>query len=147
MLQLKIPLYEAGADHAKIREAQQTSVQRRMELEEARHKAHEMARNAWQALRTAGAAIEADKKEIEAATDALEGVKVQAQVGTRTTLDELNAEQELLDAKTDLAKSEHDHALAILQIKSAIGALTAEGMDLHLNPYDPKQHYKDTHAL
>ena len=146
MLQLKIPLYEAGADHARIRSAQQTSVQHRMELEDARHRAHETAHNAWQALLTTDAAIKADKLEINAATKALEGVKVQAHVGTRTTLDELNAEQELLDAKTDLAKSEHDRNLAILQIKSAIGDLTADALKLPLDPYDPKQHYDDNHA-
>jgi outer membrane protein TolC len=108
--------------------------------------AHETAHNAWQALLTTEAAVKADKLEIEAATKALEGVKVQAHVGTRTTLDELNAEQELLDAKTDLAKSEHDRNLAVLQIKSAIGTLTAEGMALPLDPYDPRQHYADNHA-
>jgi TolC family type I secretion outer membrane protein len=146
MLQLKIPLYEAGADHAKIRAAQQTSVQDRMELEEARHHAHELAHNGWQALQTTDAAIKADLREIDASARALEGVKVQAHVGTRTTLDELNAEQELLDAKTELAKSEHDRNLAILQIKSAIGDLTADGLKLPLTPYDPTQYYADNHA-
>jgi TolC family type I secretion outer membrane protein len=146
MLQLKIPLYEAGADHARIRAAQQTSVQHRMELEDARHHAHELAHNAWQALATTEAAIKADEREITASAKALDGVKVQAQVGTRTTLDELNAEQELLDAKTDLAKSEHDRTLAVLQIKSAIGELTADALKLPLDPYDPKQYYDDNHA-
>jgi outer membrane protein len=88
----------------------------------------------------------ADLREIDASARALEGVKVQAHVGTRTTLDELNAEQELLDAQTELAKSEHDHALAILQIKSAIGDLTADGLKLPLTPYDPTQYYADNHA-
>ncbi|MDR3560886.1 MAG: TolC family outer membrane protein [Negativicutes bacterium] len=146
MLQLKIPLYEAGQDYAQIRQAEQTSVQHRMELEDARHRAHENAHNAWQALLTSEAAVKADKAEIAAAAKALEGVKVQAHVGTRTTLDELNAEQELLDAKTELAKSEHDRNLAVLQIKSAIGELTADALRLPLDSYNPKQHYDDNHA-
>jgi TolC family type I secretion outer membrane protein len=146
MLQLKIPLYEAGADHARIRAAQQTSVQYRMELEEIRHRVHETARNAWQALATTDATIKADKREIEAAANALKGVEIQARAGTRTTLDVLNAEQELLDAKTDLAKSEHDRTLAILQIRSSIGELTADALKLPLVPYDPKKYYDDNHA-
>jgi len=146
MLQLKIPLYEAGADHAKIRAAQQTAVQYRMEMEETRHRAHELARNAWQALATTEASIKADAREIEAAGHALEGVGIQQRAGTRTTLDVLNAEQELLDAKTDLAKAEHDRTLAVLQIKSAIGELTAEALKLPLDPYDPKKYYKENHA-
>jgi TolC family type I secretion outer membrane protein len=143
MLQLKIPLYEAGQDHAQIRQAQQTSVQRRMELEDALHHAHEIARNAWQALLTSEFAVKADQREIAAAAKALEGVKVQARVGTRTTIDELNAEQELLDAKTELTKSEHDRNLAVVQIKASIGDLTADALKLPLDPYNPKQHYND----
>ncbi|MGB9153393.1 MAG: TolC family outer membrane protein [Alphaproteobacteria bacterium] len=145
-LQLKIPLYDAGTDYAHVREARQTSVQRRMELEEARHHAHESARNAWQTLLTTSAAIKADRLEIEAASHALEGVKADSDVGTRTILDVLNAEQELLDAKTDLAKSDHDRNIAVLQIKSAIGELTAETWHLPLTPYNPEKHYDDNHA-
>ena len=147
MLQLKIPLYEAGADHAQVRAAQQSSVQRRMELEDMRNQVRELAYKSWQGLQTTKAAIKADELQIEAAKKALEGVKIQAQVGTRTTLDELNAEQELLEARTDLARAEHDKALAVLQLKLAVGVLTAEALKLPLDPYDPKQHYEDTHAL
>ena len=137
LLQLTMPLYRSGAEYSKIRAAQQTSTQHHMELEEARHKAHETAHNAWQALLTANAAIKADRLEVDAASRALEGVKIQSKVGTRTTLDVLNAEQELLDAKTDLAKSEHDRNLAVLHIKSAIGQLTADALKLPLDTYDP----------
>jgi outer membrane protein len=140
-LQLKIPLYDSGANYAQVRQLQQTSVQHRMELEDARHKAYESAHNGWQTLLTAEAAVKADRLETDAAAKALEGVKVQSRVGTRNTLDVLNAEQELLDAKTDMARSEHDRNLAVLQIKSAIGALTADALDLPLTPYDPQRHY------
>ena len=146
MLQLKIPLYDAGTDYAHVREAEQTSVGRRMELEEARHHAHEAAHNAWQTLLTTNAAVKADKLEIEAAARALDGVKAQSRVGTRTILDVLNAEQELLDAKIDMAKSEHDRNLAVLQIKSALGELTADALNLPLTTYSPERHYDDNHA-
>ena len=104
--------------------------QRQDELDEARHKAHETADNAWQALMTAQAALDADKTEVDAAAEALEGVKEESKVGTRTTLDVLNAEQELLDAKIDQVKSQHDRDLAVLQIKAAVGELTAENLKL-----------------
>jgi len=143
MLQLKVPLYQSGAEYASIRAARQTSVQRRMELEAARRAARELALNAWQALQTAEAAIKADRLGVEAAKKALEGVRVQSKVGTRTTLDVLNAEQELLDAKTELARAEHDRDLAVLQIKASTGELTADALKLPLEPYDPSRHYDE----
>lgn len=144
MLQLTVPLYHAGSDYSHAREAEQTVSQRRMELEEARRKAHEDAVNAWQNLETADSALTADDAEIKAAGLALNGVKAEANVGTRTTLDVLNAEQELLDAKVDSAKSRHDRGMAILRIKAAIGALTAENLKLPVTAYDATRHYDDS---
>jgi outer membrane protein len=143
LAQLTVPLYRSGADYSKTRAAQQTSTQRRLELEDTRHKAHEAAHNAWQSYVTAKAAIVADDAEVGAAASALEGVKVESKVGTRTTLDVLNAEQELLDAKVEMARAQHDKNLAILQIRSAIGELTANALKLPVDTYDPKHHYDD----
>jgi outer membrane protein len=58
LVQLTMPLYRSGADYSKTRAAEQTVTQRRMELEEARHKAHETANNAWQGLTSAKAAVD-----------------------------------------------------------------------------------------
>jgi len=146
MLQLTVPLYRSGTDYSKIRAAQETSVQRSMELEETRHRAHESANNSWKAMQITTAAIEADKTEVKAAEDALKGVKVGEKVGTRTTLDVLNAQQELLDAKINLARSEHDKILAMMQIKDAVGDLTADSLELPVETYDPKQHYDDARS-
>jgi outer membrane protein len=143
LVQLTVPLYRSGADYSKARAAEQTYSQRRDELDEARHKAHETADNAWQALMTAQAALDADRTEVDAATQALEGVKEESKVGTRTTLDVLNAEQELLDARIDQVKSQRDRDFAVLQIKAAIGHLTADNLKLQVEPYDPKRHYED----
>lgn len=114
-----------------------------MELEEARHKSHESAHNAWQARATAEAAIRADQAEIEASSEALKGVKVEAKVGTRTTLDVLKAEQELLDSKVDMARVRHDRDLAVLQIEAAVGELTTDALNLPVEIYDPKRSYDD----
>ncbi len=143
MAQVTIPLYHGGADYSKVRAASQVAMQRRMELEEARHRAHEAVDNAWKALSVSHAAIKADQREVDSAKRAYEGVKVEHRVGTRTTLDVLNAEQELLDAKIDLARSEHDRDVAMLQIKSAVGEFTADALKLPLETYDPKHHYDD----
>jgi outer membrane protein len=143
LVQLTVPLYRSGADYSKTRQAQQTETQRRDELDEARHKAHEAADNAWQSLMTAQSALDADKVEVDAAAQALKGVREESRVGTRTTLDVLNAEQELLDARIDQVKSQHDRDLAILQIKAAVGQLVADSLKLPVEIYDPKRHYRD----
>jgi len=143
LVQLTVPLYRSGTDYSKTRQAQQTATQRREELDEARHKAHESADNAWQSFMTAQAALDADRSEADASAQALAGVKEESKVGTRTTLDVLNAEQELLDAKTDMVKAQHDRDLAVLQIRAAEGMLTAQNLKLPVEPYDPKRHYDD----
>jgi outer membrane protein len=143
LVQLTVPLYRSGTDYSKTRADQQTYSQRRDELDEARHKAHEAAENAWAALNSSQSALDADKGEVDAAGKALEGVKEENKVGTRTTLDVLNAEQELLDARIDQVKSQRDRDYAVLQIKAAAGTLTAERLSLPVEPYDPKRHYQD----
>jgi len=147
MVQLRVPLYEGGADYARIRAAQQTGVQYRMELDEARNRAQETLRGAWSAYFAADSTVASATTEIEAAAEALKGVRTEARVGTRTTLDELNAQQELLDAKTNLARAEHARSLAALQIRQATGRLTADALRLPVDLYDPQKHYDETHAL
>ncbi len=142
-LQLSVPLYRSGADYARIRAARETREARADDLEEARHKAREAADNAWQALATADAALNADDLEAKAAEKALEGVKAEAEVGTRTTLDVLNAEQELLDARIDRLRSRHDRDFALLRLRAAAGDLTAERLRLATEKYDPKRHYEE----
>jgi outer membrane protein len=141
MARLTIPLYRSGADYSKARAARQTVTQRRLELEDSRHRAREIAIRAWQNLLTSRAAITAHKSEVAAAELALHGVKEEANAGTRTTLDVLNAEQELLNARVDLVKAGHAEAVAILQVKAAVGALTARELHLPVDDYNPSVHY------
>jgi TolC family type I secretion outer membrane protein len=143
LVQVTLPLYRSGADYSKTRAAQHAVTERRMQLEDARHEAREAALSAWQSLTTARGALAADKEEEDAADLALQDVKEQAVVGTRTTLDVLNAEQERIDAKTGIIRAEHDIAVAILQIRSATGTLTAEGLKLPVTLYDPDHNYEE----
>jgi outer membrane protein len=143
LVQLTVPLYRSGTDYSKTRAAEQTASQRRDELDDARHKAHEGAENAWAALGMAQSALDADKNEVVAAAEALKGITEENKIGTRTTLDVLNAEQELLDAQIDEVKSRHDRDFSLLQIRAATGTLTAGELKLPVEPYDPARHYRD----
>jgi outer membrane protein len=70
-------------------------------------------------------------------------VQREAEVGSRTVLDVLNAEQTLLNSRVSLVRSQHDQSLAAHQLLSVIGLLTGEGMGLSGPMYDPVTHFND----
>ena len=88
--------------------------------------------------KTSRAALE---KQIEAAEVAFNGVKEEASLGARTTLDVLNAEQELLDAKSQFINAIYDEYLAAYDVLSASGLLTVENLNLPVVRYEPEQYY------
>lgn len=140
---MTIPLYTGGADYARTREAKQTASQRLLELEESKRRARESAVQAWQQLATARAAIVARRAQVTAAELALEGAKQEAAVGTRTTLDVLDAEQEFLDARVNLVSAERDETVAIFNTRAAVGQMTAQALALPVPVYDPDKYYED----
>lgn len=142
LVQMSMPLYKTGADYSRTRAAEQKVTEQRMRLEEARHQAYEDASSSWQNLDTSRNTLAADQAEKDAADLALQNVREEAKVGTRTTLDVLNAEQELIDAQSGIIQAEHDIAVAILQVRSATGNLTAVALRLPVDLYDPNKHYE-----
>ncbi len=141
ILTLTVPLYQSGSVYSRLREARQTASQRRREIDTARRDATETAARAWETLETSRARIESFKAQIRASEVALEGVQREASVGSRTVLDVLNAEQELLDAKVNIVSAERDETVAVFELKSAIGELTADYLSLPVTAYDSKKHY------
>lgn len=139
---LSVPIYEGGtATYARVREAKEIAGQRRMEIEQSVRSAVETASKAWEGLETAKAQVRSYADQIKASEIALEGVKREAEVGSRTVLDVLDAEQELLDARVNLVKAQRDQLLAAFQLKSAVGKLTAQELGLSVDIYDPTKHY------
>ena len=96
---------------------------------------------AWESLNSAAAQISAISAQVEAASIALEGVQREAQVGARTILDVLDAEQELLDARVNLVRAQRNHRVAAYQMLSATGLLNAQTLGLEVDLYDPIVHY------
>ncbi len=143
LVTLSVPLYQSGSVYSRLREARQTAGQQRMLLEQARRSAIEAASQAWDELVSTRARIQSIGAQITAAEVALDGVKREATVGSRTVLDVLDAEQELLDAKVDLVRAQRDEMVAVFNLKSAIGQMTAAGLDLRVAPYDPTLHYEE----
>lgn len=141
--QVSVPLYESGATYSRVRAARQTASQRLIDVEVARRNAIEQSTSSFEALQTARARIESLQAQIRAAEVALEGVRQEANVGSRTVLDVLNAEQELLDAQVSLVRSRRDMLVAGFQLLSATGRLTAQALNLPVELYDFEANFKD----
>lgn len=138
---LSVPLYQGGGEYARVRETKHTVRQRREDLEATYRAVREEVTDAWQTMTTATATIESISEQVRAAEIALEGSRQEALVGQRTVLDVLDQEQDLFQAEVDLVRAQRDQIIASYRLKSAIGQLTAQGIDLGIEPYDPGAHY------
>lgn len=96
---------------------------------------------AWANLAVAAASIEASDLQIRAAQAAFDGVREEAAAGTRTTLDVLNAEQELLDARNARLEAEAQRYVAVYQVLATMGLLTVDHLKLGIPTYDPEAYY------
>lgn len=138
---INVPLYEAGSVYSAVREAKQVESQRRIEIIGAARSVRESVVSSWNLLIAARETIASSKAQVSAAAIALDGVKQENLVGSRTTLDVLNAESALLDAQIILAQAERDQIVAAYQILGSVGRLTARQIGLGADYYDPIENY------
>lgn len=141
-LQLTMPLYEGGAVYSQTRQRKQVHNQRRIQVEEQRRAVRQSVVQAWEGLSTARSNITARRSQVDASRIALEGVQQEAEVGSRTTLDVLDAEQEYLDARVAEVRARRDEYVAGFTLLSAIGRLGARPLNLAVDYYDPETNYK-----
>jgi TolC family type I secretion outer membrane protein len=141
--QVQVPLYQSGAEYSQIRQAQESHSQRRIEIASAERAVIEGVTNAWEQLRSARAVITSSREQVRANEIALDGVRQEAAVGSRTTLDVLDAEQTLLNSRVTLVRAQREEYVAGFQLLSAIGRLDARNLKLNVPVYDPTENYKD----
>jgi TolC family type I secretion outer membrane protein len=139
--QLNIPLYQAGAVSARVRQAKQSASQKRIQVNDAERSARAIASAAWERLAVARARVTQFESQVDANKTALEGTREQARVGSRILLDVLNAEQELLDAQVSLVVAKRDTYVAGLEMLSATGRLTARDLGLPVEYYDETAYF------
>jgi outer membrane protein TolC len=124
-----IPIYEGGAVYSRIREAKQTASQRALEILEVRRQVRQQVTEAWNLLLAAKSTIRAAKAQVEANRLALEGVQQEMRAGSRTVLDVLDAEQELVDSQVLLASAERDRIITGYQLIASVGRMTARDLN------------------
>ena len=120
--QMTVPIYQGGAEYSTIRQSKETLGQRRLELALNRDQARANVVQTWGQLEAAKAQITATQAQVAAAEIALNGVREEARVGQRTTLDVLNAQQELVNARVALVTAQRDRVVASYTLLAATRA-------------------------
>ena len=139
--QVAAPIYDGGTAASQTRQAKETATQSRLVLDQVRNQSRTAAIGAWVANEGAKVAVSASEAEVRAATIALDGVRKEAAGGQRTTLDVLNAQQDLISAKARLIGAQRDRVIASYTLLSAIGRLDVTTLALNTPDYLPQVHY------
>ena len=144
---LTVPIYEGGEVYARVRQAKETAGQRRLEADVARDQVRATVISSWGALEASRAQIEAAQAQVQASEVALSGVREEARVGQRTTLDVLNAQQELLTARVNLITAQRDRVVNSYAVVQAMGRLSTRALGLRIPQYSPKEHFNQVKDL
>jgi outer membrane protein len=140
--QVSVPIYQGGQEYSLIRQSKETLGQQRIQLDTARDLVQSNVTQSWGQLEAAKAQIQATQAQVNSAEIALNGVREEARVGQRTTLDVLNAQQELVNARVALVTAQHDRVVASYSLLSTTGGLSIPGLGLKTSVYDPTTHYQ-----
>lgn len=135
------PIYQGGQLSSIKRQAYASRDQRRAALLQLTKLIPQSVTNAYANLRVAQAARAASDEQVRAATVAFRGTREEATLGARTTLDVLDAEQELLDARNTQISAVVDETIAAYTVLYTMGQLTAEDLALNVPRYDPAEYY------
>ncbi len=138
-----IPLYEAGSVRSRVRQAKHTANQRYLEILEARRQVRQEAISNWENLQASEAEIRSRQAQVKAASVAQEGVRAEAEFGSRTVLDTLDADQELLDARVALVTAQRNEIVAQFALLSTIGLLRPETLGIETRRYDYDRNLKE----
>lgn len=140
-LQMTVPIYQGGQLKALERKALAQVHASRSGLNQTVLEVRQSVGESWSRLAIANAQLEASERQIRAAQVAFNGVREEAKLGARTTLDVLDAEQALFDARTNRVVFETQVYAAAYQLLSSMGLMTVTNLNLPVKQYDPAEYY------
>jgi outer membrane protein len=140
--QLSVPIYQGGGEYALIRQSKENVAQQRLTLETTRDQTRADVVTAWGQLVAGKAQVSSAQAQVTASEIALNGVREEAKAGQRTTLDVLNAQQALVNARVALVTAQHDRVVASYNVLQRIGRLSPQVLKLPTSTYDPSVHYQ-----
>ena len=139
---LTIPLYEAGFSYSKVRQAKQIANQKRLDIDTVRLKVKNNVFESWENLVATKAKLNAYKSQIKAYEIAVESTRREWEVGTKTMVDVMDAEQDLLDAKLNEIKAKGDEVVESFNLIALCGNLTMDNLNIGAEIYDPVANYE-----
>jgi outer membrane protein len=142
VVQLSVPVYQGGAEYSLIRQSKETLAQQRLNLELIRDQTRANVVTAWGQLVAGKAQVASAQAQVTASEIALNGVREEAKAGQRTTLDVLNAQQALVNARVALVTAQHDRVVASYSVLNSVGRLAPQVLNLPTTTYDPSVHYQ-----
>ncbi len=142
-----IPIYEGGQVYAQVRQQKELVGQLRIDVDRIRDQVRAQIVDFWGRLEAAKAQVIAAQAQVQANEVALNGVREEARVGQRTTLDVLNAQQELLNSRVNLIVAQRDRVIFSYGVVQAMGQLTARFTALPVEAYSAKIHFDQVKDL
>jgi len=139
--QVNVPIYDGGLAASQTRQAKEIASQSRLVLDQVRNQTRTAVVSAWVANEGTKVALKAAESEVRAADIALQGIRREAQGGQRTTIDVLNAQQDLTNARSRQIMAQRDRVIASYTLLSAVGRLDVHTLDLNTPDYLPEVHY------
>jgi len=139
--QINMPIYDGGTAASQTRQAKELASQSRLVLEQIRNQTRTAVVSAWVANEGTKIGLKASESEVRAADIALQGVRREAQGGQRTTIDVLNAQQDLTNARSRQIMAQRDRVIASYTLLSAVGRLDVHVLNLNTPDYLPEVHY------
>jgi outer membrane protein len=139
--QINVPIYDGGTAASQTRQAKELASQSRMVLEQVRNQSRTAVVSAWVSNEGTKVALTAAESEVRAAGVALQGVRREAEGGQRTTIDVLNAQQDLTAARSRQIQAQRDRVIASYTLLSAVGRLDVHALNLNTPDYLPEVHY------
>jgi outer membrane protein len=140
--QVSVPIYQGGAEYSLIRQSKENLTQQRLVLEQTRDQTRANTVTAWGQLVAGKAQVSSAQSQVTASEVALNGVREEAKAGQRTTLDVLNAQQALVNARVALVTAQHDRVVASYAVLNSVGRLSPQVLNLPTQTYDPSVHYQ-----
>jgi outer membrane protein len=140
--QISVPIFQGGGEYSLIRQSKENLAQQRLTLEQTRDQTRANTVTAWGQLVAGKAQVSSAQAQVTASEIALNGVREEAKAGQRTTLDVLNAQQALVNARVALVTAQHDRVVASYSVLNAVGRLSPIVLKLPTTTYDPSVHYQ-----
>ncbi len=137
---LNVPIYQAGAQQAQVRQNKENLGQARIQVDESVDSVRAAVVSAFSQYDGARASLAANQEQLKAARLALAGAVEERKVGQRTTLDVLDTQTTVINAQIAVTNSSRDFKVAGYAVLSAIGRLSASRLSLGVTTYEPEEH-------